>query len=109
MEFVAQHRQNESILTAMSIAILTSEQVFKDFLFLNEAEFEKVDNLINVMKELGLYTDSISTKTGKLLLKMIDTLLHHHIVFEQIFESDAELAEFLTEFVLKAPVFCTLQ
>ena len=109
MQFVTQHRQNESILTAMSIAILTSEQVFKDFLFLNETEFEKVDNLVNVMKELGLYTDSISAKTGKLLLKVIDTLIHHHIVFEEIFESDAELADFLTEFVLKAPAFKTLQ
>ena len=40
---------------------------------------------------------------------MIDTLIHHHIVFEEIFESDSELIDFLTEFVLKAPAFKTLQ
>jgi len=61
------------------------------------------------MKKLGLYQAPVSAKTGILLLKVIDTLIHHHIVFEEIFESDSELTEFLTEFILKAPTFKTLQ
>ena len=108
-KFVSQHRENESILIAMSIAILTSEEIFKDFLFLDHTEFDKVTNLINAMKKLGLYQDPVSDKTGVLLLKIIDTLIHHHIVFEEIFESDAELTDFLIEFVLMAPTFKTLQ
>ncbi|MHA2123016.1 MAG: TetR/AcrR family transcriptional regulator, partial [Promethearchaeota archaeon] len=108
-KFVSQHRTNESILIAMSIAILTSEQVFKDFLFLDQTEFDKVTNLIIAMKDLGLYKDPVNTKTGMLLLKLIDTLIHHHIVFEEIFESDSALTDFLTEFALKAPTFKSLQ
>ena len=108
-KFVSQHRENESILLAMSIAVLTNEEIFKDFLFLNKTEFDKVTNLIFVMKELGLYKDPVSAKTGTLLLKIIDTLVHHHIVFEEIFESDSELIEFLIEFAVKAPTFKTLQ
>jgi AcrR family transcriptional regulator len=107
-KFVSQHRDNESLLTAMSIAILTSEHVFKDFLFLDQTEFEKVSNLVNAMKKLGLYDDPVSDKTGILILKVIDTLIHHHIVFEDIFDSDSELTDFLTEFVLKASSFKTL-
>ncbi|MHA2175773.1 MAG: TetR/AcrR family transcriptional regulator [Candidatus Hodarchaeales archaeon] len=108
-KFVSQHRENESILIAMSIAILTNDEIFKDFLFLNQTEFDKVTKLILVMKELGLYSDPVSAKTGILLLKILDTLIHHHIVFEEIFESDSELIEFLSEFALKAPTFKTLQ
>jgi hypothetical protein len=93
----------------MSIAILTSEEIFKDFLFLNQTEFDKVSNLIVTMKKLGRYKDPVSAKTGILVLKVLDTLIHHHIVFEEIFESDSELVEFLTEFTLKAPTFKTLQ
>jgi AcrR family transcriptional regulator len=108
-KFVSQHRENESILIAMSIAILTNDEIFKNFLFLNQTEFDKVTKLILVMKELGLYSDPVSAKTGILLLKILDTLIHHHIVFEEIFESDSELIEFLSEFALKAPTFKTLQ
>ncbi len=108
-KFVSQHRENESILIAMSIAVLTNEEIFRDFLFLNQTEFDKVTNLIYAMKELGLYKDPVSARTGILLLKVIDTLIHHHIVFEEIFENDSELIEFLTEFALKAPTFKTLQ
>lgn len=108
-KFVSQHRENESILIAMSIAVLTNEEIFRDFLFFNQTEFDKVTNLIYAMKELGLYKDPVSARTGILLLKVIDTLIHHHIVFEEIFENDSELIEFLTEFALKAPTFKTLQ
>jgi len=108
-KFVSQHRENESILTAMSITVLTNEEIFKDFPFLNQTEFDKVIKLILAMKELGLYEDPVSAKTGILLLKVMDILVHHHIVYEEIFESDSELIEFLVEFILKAPTFKTLQ
>ena len=108
-KFVSQHRENESILIAMAITLLTHEEMFKDFPFLTQPEFDKVTQLIQIMKERGVYKDPVSAKTGILLLKIIDLLVHHHIIYEKIFESDAELIEFLTEFILKAPAFKTLQ
>ena len=108
-KFVSQHRENESILIAMSITALTNEEIFKDFPFLNQTEFDKVTNLLLAMKELGFYEDPVSTKTGILLLKVIDILVHHHIVYEEIFESDSEFIEFLTEFIVRAPTFKSLQ
>ncbi len=108
-KFVSQHRENESILIAMSIVFLTNEEIFKDFPFLNQTEFDQVTRLFLAMKELGLYKDPVSAKTEILLLKVIDILVHHHIVYERIFESDSELIEFLTEFTLKVPTFKSLQ
>lgn len=108
-KLVSQHRENKSILTAMSIAYLTSKEVFKDFPLLDHTEYDKLTNLILKMEELGLYKEPVSEKTGILLLKVIDTLIHHHIVFEEIFNSDTALIEFLTEFALKASTFKTLK
>ena len=108
-KFVSQHKENKSILIAMSIAVLTNEEIFKDFPFLDQMEFDLVKRLFLAMKELGWYKDPVSSITEILLLKIIDILVHHHIVYEKIFESDSELIEFLTEFTVKAPIFQSLQ
>ena len=108
-KFVSQHRENKSILVAMSIVVLTNEEIFKDFPLLDQTEFNQVTKLILKMEELGLYKGPVSTKAGIRLLKVIDILVHHHIVYEEIFESDSELIEFLTELILKVPTFETLQ
>jgi AcrR family transcriptional regulator len=108
-QFVSQHRQNESLLKAMTITVLTSEEETKDIPLLNQAEFVRVQQLISTVQEFGLFKDQNSKKTGSALLKVIDSLVHTHIVFEEIFESDASMIDFLTELVIKAADFTTLK
>ena len=106
--FVFQHRQNEALLKAMATAVLTHEEVFNDFAMLDHSEYEITDNIVQQMKDLKLFPEKASEETGRLLLRVVDGLIHQHVVFQDIFENDTKLIDFLTELVSNSVHFKTL-
>lgn len=103
--FVNQHRGNSSILSAMVTAMLTRRDVFDDFPLLNQTEFQQAEVLMQNLIKVGVFSEQNDSNKGIRLLKIIDSLVHHHIIFEKLFDTDEQLIDFLTEFIVKSELF----
>ncbi len=103
--FVNQHRRNSSILSAMVTAMLTRRDVFDDFPLLNQTEFQQAEVLMQNLIKIGVFSEQSDSKKGIRLLKIIDSLVHHHIIFEKLLETDEQLIDFLTEFIVNSELF----
>ncbi|MHA2319851.1 MAG: TetR/AcrR family transcriptional regulator, partial [Candidatus Hodarchaeales archaeon] len=103
--FVNQHRRNSSILSAMVTAMLTRKDVFDDFPLLNQTEFQQAEVLMQKLIKVGVFSEQCDSKKGIRLLKIIDSLVHHHIIFEKLFDTDEQLIDFLTELIVNSELF----
>ena len=99
------HRENLEIHRALDQAILGNQEVRK-----HNSEIIRI-NLKSVAEELikrGSYKDLPSPEVIKKFIinfKLIEAVVHRHLLVEPFFDSDAELVDFLTEIFLSLDRF----
>jgi hypothetical protein len=69
-------------------SFLTTKEAFTDIPFLSDVEFNTVIMLIGKIQELKLANFQMNDRTAVKLLKILDCLVHYHIIFEKIFDCD---------------------
>ena len=99
-EYVLQHRKNKQLISAMEIVFLSNKNHPENY-----TEF--IDPFINpilikikhIFKEKEKSINKFDQKI-KILLGLIDSIVHRHVIYTEIFESDEKLVNFLTDFIL---------
>jgi len=98
-EFVLQHRKNERLISAMEIAFLSNKypETYTDLMI------PTVNPILTIIRYYFKDKEkSIKEFNQKIiiLLNLIDSIVHRHVIYTEIFESDKKLVLFLTDFTL---------
>ncbi|MBA7504438.1 hypothetical protein ES706_03081 [subsurface metagenome] len=99
-EYVLQHRKNKQLISAMEIVFLSNKnhpENYTEFIdpFINQILIK----LKHIFKEKEKSINKFDQKI-KILLSLIDSIVHRHVIYTEIFESDEKLVDFLTDFIL---------
>ncbi len=101
MNMIKIHHQDAPIMKAINIAYLSNETLFKD-----SQEFYKKKKplgtpyMSKVLLKLGIPIKGDLNNTSRLLMRLMDNLIHRHVLFGNIVSTDEELAVFLTDLIL---------
>ncbi len=101
MNLIKIHHKDAPIIKAINIAYLSNEQLFQE----SQEYYKKKKPLgppfmSKVLDKMGLLIKGDLYKLSGLLLRLIDNILHRHVLFGNIVKTDEELASFLTELIL---------
>jgi len=98
--WIRQHQKNEPFLRAMNIAMLSSPEHFKAYTEeVMETIAEKAHNLFWSTQSEGLDRPELK-KLTLTLFHTIESVVHRHVLLKRMFDTDEELAKFLTDMVL---------
>jgi len=99
-EYILQHRKNKQLISAMEVVFLSNKnhpEKYTEFIdpFINPILIK----IKNIFKEKEKSINKFDQKI-KILLGLIDSIVHRHVIYTEIFESDEKLVDFLTDFIL---------
>ena len=98
-EYVLQHRKNEQLISAMEIAFLSNKYPEPYIELMNLT----VNPILTILKYFFKDKEKLIKEFNQkiiILLNLIDSIVHRHIIYAKIFESDEKLVFFLTDFTL---------
>lgn len=102
MNFIKIHHKDAPIIKALNIAYLSNEKLFQE-----DQEFYKDKKplgppyMSKVLLKLSYPIKGDLYEISGLLMRLIDNLIHRHVLFGNIVSSDEELANFLTDLILR--------
>jgi len=101
MNFIKIHHRDAPIIKAINIAYLSNEQLFQE----NQEYYRKVKPLgppfmSKVLNKMGLPIKGNLYEISGLLMRLLDNIIHRHVLFGNIVRTDEELANFLTTLIL---------
>lgn len=99
-EYVLQHRKNKQLISAMEIVFLSNKNHPKNYTeFIDPFINQILIKIKHIFKEKEKSINKFDQKI-KILLDLIDSIVHRHVIYTEIFESDEKLVVFLTDFIL---------
>ena len=98
--YLEQHQENKSLLIAIEMALLSNKKVFQDFEYIR-SELKLVPLISSVLKQLGYPDKEDLNGISKFLLYSIDSIIHRHVICEDLLINDEELVNNLSEMVLR--------
>jgi AcrR family transcriptional regulator len=101
LAWIDQHRRNAPFIRAMNIAMLSNPALFGGYAEVMERTAEKVHPIFWPLGIEGL-DNSKMKKLALALFHTIESVIHRHVLSVRVFDTDEELAEFLTNVVLVA-------
>ena len=105
--YLEQHKENKSLLIAIELAFLSNRKVFQDFEYIQN-ELKLVPLISNVLKRLGYPDKEDLNEISKFLLYSIDSIIHRHVICEDLLINDDELLKNLSEMLLRFIKFSDL-
>ncbi len=98
--YLEQHKQNKLLIIALETAFLSNRTLFQDYEYIQN-ELKLVPLISNLLKQLG-YPDKENLKqVSKFLLYLIDSIIHHHVIYGESLLKDEELISNLSRMILK--------
>jgi len=94
------HRENFEIHRAIDQAILANRGVFKRHIMAVESNIHEVTNKL---KHLDVYADIPENSLFKILLlfhNLLEAIVHRHLFFNPVFDTDEELTSYLVNILL---------
>jgi AcrR family transcriptional regulator len=98
--YLEQHKENKSLLVAIEIASLSNRKAFQDFEYI-QSELNLVPLISSILKQLGYSDREDLNGISKFLLYSIDSIIHRHVICENLVIKDEELVKHLAEMVLR--------
>ena len=95
------HKKRAKILEGFIIAYLSKQEIFEhEDLSLMTMKEETIEMYANLFSKLGYEGDDLLRKS-RIIMHLIDSLVHRHVVFNKITESDEQLTEDLTDLIME--------
>ncbi len=94
-DFVQFHNERAQLIAALDIAFLSRKNYILDF---NEAEILKMNPIPKILEQVYQSKADEPNKAEKMnmiLLNTIESIIHRHVNYSRIFNTDEELVEFL--------------
>ncbi len=98
--YLEQHKENKSLLVAIEMAYLSNRKVFQDFEYIQN-ELKLVPLISRVLKQLGYPDKEDLEGISKFLLYSIDSIIHRHVICEDLLIKDEELVKTLSEMIFR--------
>jgi len=97
--YIIQHRENQSLIIAIEMAMLSEKELFEDMEYI-QTELKLYPLISSLLLQVGYPDKENIDKISKFFLNAIDSLIHRYVLYENLAESDEELVAFLTDLIL---------
>jgi AcrR family transcriptional regulator len=98
LRYIKQHKENKSLLIAIEMALLSNKELFQDLEYVY-TELKLFPLISKVLLQIGYPKKDDIDKISKMLLYSIDTIVHRHVIYGDLVDTDEELVTFLVEFI----------
>lgn len=99
--FIQFHKERAPLIAALDIAYLSKKDHLLDFDEEDILDMNPIPQILENMNKSGLIEKKKLEKLNSVLLNTIESIIHRHTNIARIFDTDEELAEFLTYLTLK--------
>lgn len=99
-KYLEQHKKHKTLLIALESAFLSNKQIFQDFEYI-KSELKLVPIVSSVLKQFGYLDKESLEETSKFLLYLVDSIIHHQVIYGEYVLKDEELVTNLTNMILK--------
>jgi AcrR family transcriptional regulator len=98
--YLKQHEQNKAFLVAVEMAFLSNRKIFQDYEYI-QSELKLIPLISNVLKQLEYPDKENLDDVSKFLLYSIDSIIHRHVICEDLLIGEEELIRYLSEMILR--------
>jgi AcrR family transcriptional regulator len=95
LRYIKQHRKNASLVAAIEMAILSSDESSKPNDDLYTAQLNVIPLVSRVLTQFEVSRKEDLEKMSKLIFHTLDSLIHRHVVYSNIVKTDEELVDYL--------------
>ena len=95
LRYIKQHRKNASLVAAIEMAILSSEESSKTNEDLYTAQLNVIPLVSKVLTKFDISKEEDLDQISKLIFHTLDSLIHRHVVYSNIVKTDEELVNYL--------------
>jgi AcrR family transcriptional regulator len=100
LEYIKRHRETASLVTAMEMAFLSNKEVFRNYEEIFTVKLNIIPLISQILVKIGFSNARNLEELSKMIFHTLDCLVHRHVIFSYLVESDEVLVDYLIDLIL---------